>query len=168
VVRRFQLARVGGGFDLETLTVALKIYFDTCCYGRPYDNPKDAQSVSEAIAIMTIIELSRISGHRIWGSAVVAFELGNIPDAALKADVMGFYAATVNDIAVMTEADYARARLLQADGVGVLDSQHLAVAESADIDYLITTDEKFERIVARKNLSKVKVINPLTYLIGRP
>jgi len=148
--------------------VALKIYFDTCCYNRPYDNPKDAPSVAETIAIMTIIELARIAGYRICGSAVVAFELENIPDAALKADVMGFYAATVNDIAVMAAEDYARALLLQADGVDVVDSQHLAAAESAGVDYLITTDAKFERVVARKNLSKVKVINPLTYLIGRP
>jgi hypothetical protein len=146
----------------------VKIYFDTCCYGRPYDNPKDARAVAETIAIMTIIEAARIAGYRIWGSPVVTFELGNIPDTTLRADIMGFYAAIVNDVIKMTPADFARALSIQANGVGEVDSQHLAAAESADVDYLITTDTKFESVVARKNLSKVKVINPLTYLVRRP
>jgi len=117
---------------------------------------------------MTIIEAARIAGYRILGSPVITFELGNIPDAALRTDVMDFYAATVNDIIKMTTADYTRARSFQAEGVGEVDSQHLAVAETAGVDYLITTDIKFERVVAKKNLSTVKVINPLTYLVGRP
>jgi len=124
--------------------------------------------VAETIAIMTIIEAARIAGHRIFGSPVVTFELGNIPNVALRADTMGFYAATVNDVAKMTAADYARALSFQADGVGIVDSQHLAAAEAAGVDYLITTDLKFERVVARKKLSKVVVINPLTYLVRRP
>jgi len=63
---------------------------------------------------------------------------------------------------------YVRAQSFQVDGVGVVDSQHLAAAEAAGVDYLITTDLKFERVVTRKKLSKVVVINPLTYLVRRP
>jgi predicted nucleic acid-binding protein len=142
----------------------MKIYFDSCCYGRHRDDQNDARNAAETIAIMTIIEAARIAGYRIWGSLIVAFELGNIPDTALRADIADFYANIVSDTAVLTAADYARAQSLQVAGVGVVDSQHLAIAEAAGVDYLITTDVKFERVVTKKNLSKVRVINPLIFL----
>jgi len=143
-----------------------KAYFDACCYGRPWDNPKVARHVAESIAILTAIEALRGAGHGIVGSMAVSFELGNNPNAASRAAIMKFYADTVNETVNLTDADFRRARSLQSDGVGAMDSQHLVAAEIAGASYLLTVDDDFELIVTKKSLSEVIVINPLTYLAG--
>jgi predicted nucleic acid-binding protein len=96
----------------------------------------------------------------------VSFELRNNPNAVSRAAIMKFYASTVNETVNLTYADFMRARSLQAEGVGAMDSQHLVAAEIAGASYLLTVDDDFERIVTKKNLSKVIIMNPLTYLAG--
>jgi len=68
-----------------------KIYFDTCCYNRPWDNQDEPQIAAETADIHAIIDAARDDGHTIIGSDVVVFELGNIKDAALRADITWFY-----------------------------------------------------------------------------
>jgi predicted nucleic acid-binding protein len=142
----------------------MKIYFDSCCYGRHRDNQKDARIAAESIAIMTIVNNAPIDGHYILGSMTVFDELSRIKDDKLRADILGFY-NDAKDI-VLKRGDKARAQVFQAAGVGATDSLHLATAEAAGADYLLTVDDDFERIVTTQNLSEVKVMNPLTYLAG--
>ncbi len=44
-----------------------------------------------------------------------------------------------------------------------MDSFHLAAAEAAHADYLLTVDKDFLKICSRSNFAKVKVINPLNF-----
>jgi len=142
----------------------MKIYLDTCCYCRPYDKPSQVKIATEAAAVMAVIESSRIAGHRIIGSMAVTSELGDIPNAELRETVEGFYNNTVDGEIILTADDYARADALRGEGVGDMDSLHLAGVEAVGADALLTTDDPFIRICARKNLSFVKVINPLNFL----
>jgi len=48
-------------------------------------------------------------------------------------------------------------------GLKAMDARHLAAAEAAKADYLITTDEKFIKRCAKNNLTAVKVIDPLDF-----
>jgi predicted nucleic acid-binding protein len=52
---------------------------------------------------------------------------------------------------------------LEAEGLGEMDSYHLAIAETAGADVLLTTDDPFIKVCARKRLSRVRVINPLNF-----
>jgi predicted nucleic acid-binding protein len=142
----------------------LKIYFDTCCYGRHRDSQKNARNAAETVAIMTIIEAARIAGYCILGSMAVISELGRIKDVALRSDIINFYSDTANEVVDLAEEESIRAQVFQAAGIGVTDSVHLAAAEAGGAAYLVTVDADFERIAQNKNLSKVKVINPLAYL----
>jgi predicted nucleic acid-binding protein len=151
---------------LETLLKIIKIYVDTCGWCRPWDDPRVARNAAEAIAIATVIESAQIAGHPIVGSMVVMNELKKNKNDASRRAVLDYYAGAVNETVVLSEKDSARAQSLQAVGVGVMDSMHLSAAESAGASYLLTVDDDFINIVAKKNLSKVNVINPLTYLAG--
>jgi len=142
----------------------MKIYLDTCCYGRPFDKQEQAKVAAETIAVMTAISTCKIAGYGIIGSNAVDFELGRILNDKLRAATKTFYDLTVDDRVFLTAEGHKRAEALHAEGLGVMDSQHLAAAEAAGVEYLLTTDEDFERICAKKNLSSVKVINPLTFL----
>jgi predicted nucleic acid-binding protein len=56
-----------------------------------------------------------------------------------------------------------RARELRALGFRAFDALHLACAESAEIDLLLTTDDRLIRRAARvSNQLGVRVMNPLT------
>ena len=56
-----------------------------------------------------------------------------------------------------------RAKILEEGGLDTLDSYHLACAESANADLLLTADEDFERKGSAIN-SKTRVINPVKFL----
>jgi predicted nucleic acid-binding protein len=113
---------------------------------------------------MTIIDAAPIAAHVILGSMAVTGELYRVKDDELRADIIGFYTATpCVDVDVVTENN-VRALEFQAAGIGVIDSIHLATAEAAGADYLLTVDDDFERIATGKNLSSVRVINPLIFL----
>jgi predicted nucleic acid-binding protein len=140
------------------------IYLDTCCYGRPYDNTSQIKIATEAAAVMAVIETCRITGHCIIGSTAVTFEFGKIRDAEVREDIEALFDTTINAYFAATADDDVRAQALQAEGLGKMDSYHLAIAEAAGADALLTTDVDFARICAKKNLSEVRVINPLNFL----
>jgi predicted nucleic acid-binding protein len=68
----------------------------------------------------------------------------------------------------LTDGIENRAITLEASGFGAFDAMHLATAESAHAEVLFTTDQKFERLAARrrKNLG-VSVVNPLQWVKER-
>jgi len=105
-------------------------------------------------------------GHRIIGSAVVLSELDDIRNAKKRDAIEEFYFDTVDGNVELTEQGLARAMFLEAAGLGTTDALHLAAAEAAGVDVLLTTDVDFIRICKQKNLSDVKVINPLIFLSG--
>lgn len=151
-------------YSLDALIVALKIYFDTCCYGRRCDCQDVARNAAETVAIATIIEAAQRGECCIVGSMAVINELNRIKDAALRKDIIDFYSDTAKVPAALTVKESARAQVFQAAGMGVTDSLHLAAAEAAGAAYLVTVDDDFERIAVSSRLSKVIVINPLTFL----
>ena len=48
-------------------------------------------------------------------------------------------------------------------GLKAMDAAHLAAAEAAKADYLLTTDEKFMRKCQNRNITAVKVIDPIDF-----
>ena len=144
--------------------MVVTIYLDTCCYGRPYDDQSQFRIVAEAAAIAAIIETCRIAHYCIAGSMAVTSEIGDIRNAEKRKVVETFFDETINLYFIITTSEVARAHTLKAEGLGDMDSLHLAAAESVGADALLTTDDPFIRICARKKLSFVKVINPLNFL----
>ena len=142
----------------------MKVYLDTCCYCRPYDDQTQVKIAAETVAVMAAIETCRLAGFCIVGSMVVMSELGNIRSDELREIIEQFYTDTVDYYVLLTADDLARAKELQFGGMGVMDSYHLAAAETAGVNILLTTDGSFERIRIRSKLSAVKVINPLIFL----
>jgi predicted nucleic acid-binding protein len=139
------------------------IYPDTCCYGRPFDDQTKVAVRAEAVAFLGAIKKCKRDGHRIIGSLAVIFELDRIKDVEKREKIKGFYFDTIEGNLPVSAQSRARADVLKAEGLGDMDSIHLAVAEEAEADFLLTGDADFIRICAKKNFSAVKVINPLMF-----
>jgi len=146
----------------------LKIYFDTCCYCRPFDNWAHWTQLrvqQEITIIMYIIKMCAVSGIPIVGSAAVDAEIEDIKkDNNKRGLARAFYERTVTDELAETASIIERARELRAQGIcGEFDPFHAAFAEACGAGFLITTDDRFERAANKLDL-KTKVINPINFL----
>ena len=141
-----------------------KIYFDTCCINRPFDDQTQVRVRLEAEAILGI--LSRIeNGEWKWvGSEVLMDEIEQTPDAQRLSRVK-LLSDFVQDVVEVNEKEIKRAKELQKEGFQVFDALHIACAESAKADVLLSTDDSLLRQAKRvsKRL-KVKVENPLAWV----
>jgi len=118
----------------------------------------------EALAVISAVDTCKIAGYCIIGSVVVWDELNAIREVEKREAVKSYYVNAIDRRAPLNKTDIIRAQALQARGLGSKDSMHLAVAESAGADVLLTVDDDFEGISTRKSLSVVRVINPLNFI----
>jgi predicted nucleic acid-binding protein len=143
------------------------IYLDTCCYGRRFDAPPNAKTRAEAKAVKAILKKCKTGGHRIIGSEALIAEFVDIADDAKRNDIEAFYYTAITDEVEITDNCRNRAATLTATtSLGKMDAAHLAIAEAAGVDFLLTVDKAFARICTERNLSKVKVMNPFDFVNG--
>jgi predicted nucleic acid-binding protein len=103
----------------------------------------------------------------IIGSQALDFEIGKMKNQMRKMIVRFFYASVTVHIA-LTPAILARADTFRrASPMRLLDSLHLACAEYAGAEALLTTDDKFERWGNALDTT-VKLVNPIRYLEELP
>jgi predicted nucleic acid-binding protein len=145
----------------------MKLYFDTCCYSRPYDDQAHQEQErvwAEIVAILAIIRICKLAGYGIVGSIAVIDEISDIIEVKKFQNVMGLYRRTVNEYIPISADIRSRAQWLMARGLKEYDSFHLAFSEAAGVDFLLTTDIRFEKKCARNNFSMVNIINPSNFL----
>jgi len=142
------------------------LYLDACCWNRPFDDQTQSRVHLEAEAVLAILDGSRGRGWSVLLSEVVEFEIEQMPDAERRARVEQLWSAdcVVESVAVDARTE-ARAAALEADGLSGLDAHHVACAEKAVADVLLTTDDQFLRTARRAgNKLRVRVDNPLAWL----
>ena len=143
----------------------MKLYFDNCCYNRPYDDQTQEKIHMEGEAILAIIHKCDQNNDEIIGSPVLDLEIDKISDIEKKEKVKSFYDKTITWKINYTENIAKRVQELSREtNIRVLDRFHLSFAEYSDADVLLTTDTKFEKACSKMDL-KIKVINPLKYLM---
>ena len=142
----------------------LKVYFDNCCYNRPYDDQTQAKIQMETNAIMDIIKYSEQNKCTIYSSVAVEFEMNSNKDLDKKNNVIIFYNSIKNKKIKLQQSINARAKeLLSKYNIKYKDGLHIAFCELEEIDYLISTDKLFINASNRADL-KVKVINPRDFI----
>jgi len=143
----------------------MKLYLDSCCYNRPYDDQTQEKIHMEGEAVLAIINRSKQANDEIIGSPALDLEIEQIIDIEKKEKVKYFYTQTITSEIKYSTTILKRVReLSEQTGIRMFDRFHLAFAENANVDILLTTDNKFEKAVSKLKL-KSKVINPLKYLM---
>ena len=141
-----------------------KIYFDTCCLNRPFDDQTQARVRLEAEAVLAI--LARIeNGEWTWvGSEVLMDEIEQTPDTQ-KLSRAKLLSGFIQENVEIGKKEELRARELQNEGFQVFDALHIACAESAEADVFLSTDDRLLKLA--KHISKqlhVRVENPLLWV----
>ncbi|HEU4886207.1 MAG TPA: PIN domain-containing protein [Longimicrobium sp.] len=146
----------------------IRIYLDTCCLNRPLDNQSQQRVRLESEAIIIILRRVARGEWTMIGSGAIDDEIAANPDPELRDHVQSF-ARVATEYVTLNPDHGRRGRQLQAAGLQGHDALHLACAEAAGADVLLTTDDAFVRRARRVQQDVgVRVVNPLTWLEEQP
>lgn len=141
-----------------------RIYFDVCSLGRPYDDQNQVRVRLESEAVKTVLFLVEAGDIVAINSEPIGFEINRMTDVERYVEVTTVVSG-FGEYVPVGEAEMRRGEVLASLGFGAMDALHLACAEKARADVLLTTDDGLLR-KANKNVSSltVRVMNPLTWI----
>ncbi len=145
----------------------MKIYLDTCALNRLTDDQSQPRIHVETQAVERILDLVT-AGEVYWiASSIMRVELQRNPNHA-KREVSLALLAFASEFIEPHESIFQRATSLAAEGYGPFDALHLALAEEAHADSLLTVDDRLigRATRTRENLLP-SVLNPLDWLQRR-
>ncbi|HSY03155.1 MAG TPA: PIN domain-containing protein [Acidobacteriaceae bacterium] len=142
----------------------MKIYLDACALNRLTDDQSQPRIRNEAEAVEAILRRVETGEVRWIGGVVVEAEVLRNPNVQKREDALALL-AFANERPSLSPGVIKRATSLEGVGYGSFDALHLALAEAAQADFLLTTDDRFIR-QAERGLGKpaVAVQNPLNWL----
>ncbi|MDE0317363.1 MAG: PIN domain-containing protein [Candidatus Poribacteria bacterium] len=143
----------------------LKIYLDTCCLSRLFDNQTQERIQQETQAIAAIIGFFATNWQWVISDFLMVEVLKN-PNSNQRnmiKDLLNYAHHTV----YVSEQEVLKAIHFELLSFKIEDALHLACAERGNADVFLTTDDKLVRktksVQARNKLS-VQVENPYTWL----
>ena len=141
----------------------MKIYLDTCALLRLTDDQRQPRIYREAQAVENVLDAVE-RGELLWtASSALSLELSKGRDTVRRDATLDLLTrATVH--LVTAPGDFHRAHRLHHAGYGNFDALHLALAERAEADVLLTTDDQFISLAQRGAGSPlVLVVNPVDW-----
>ena len=140
-----------------------KIYLDTCCLSRFFDDQTQTRVYQETEVIRQIVSQVR-SGHWHWiSSDVLMDEVEQNSDSDQRLQIKDLITDAHQTVSVGV-SEIARGKQLETVGFKEWDALHLACAESGSADIFLTTDDRLLRVGKRYNVQlRVRVENPHTW-----
>src|SRR5215469_1735543 len=99
----------------------MKLYLDTCCWGRPFDRKTNTKIMKQAVAITHLVQRCKNAGYTIIGSGMVIRELNQYNRPRVREKIKRYYYDTIN-CRVSAASCMARLKALQAHGLEQKDS----------------------------------------------
>ncbi len=141
----------------------MRLYLDTCSLNRPWDDQSQVRIHLEAEAVIYIIDAVRRGTEELVTSDYLMAEILCNPDVVRRADTLALTEPATLHVSQSMAID-ARAAQLSAHQIAGYDALHLAAAEAAQCELLLTTDDRLiRRCVRAGSVIRVKVLNPTDY-----
>lgn len=145
----------------------IKVYLDVCCWNRPFDDQTQTRVHLEAEAVLAVISEIEHGRFQLLHSEVADLEIANAPDAERRERLQTLIPRRHRYVRHEPQMS-ARALELERRGFAGIDALHLAGAEAAGADVLLTTDDRLLRLAARhQHFLRVTVANPLVWMQAR-
>lgn len=142
----------------------MKVYLDNCCFNRILDDRSFPVIYLERNSVMLILELAEGKYLEIVGSEMLRHEMAETPDNMKKDRLSLMYSLCSSEIKVTEDIAERAEEIMANSNILLNDSIHLACAEAAGVDALLTTDRKFMNN-ANRLPAKVRVMNPTAWLL---
>ncbi|MCM1386609.1 MAG: PIN domain-containing protein [Bacillus sp. (in: Bacteria)] len=98
----------------------------------------------------------------VAGSEILDLKINRMQDENKKQRVLDLYKVAGIHIPYTEMIRKRSADIMSISKIRTFDSFHIAAAEEADADVLLTTDDKFEKMAEKLEL-KIRVMNPLRF-----
>ncbi|MGN0551996.1 MAG: type II toxin-antitoxin system VapC family toxin [Oscillospiraceae bacterium] len=136
----------------------VKVYLDTCCYNRPYDDQTQLRINLEAQAKL-FIQKQIVDGKLdLIYSFISVYENSQNPFAIRKNAIFDFFSNAVIYIDESNvEVIKQRAGEIMKTGIKTKDALHVSCAIEGKADYFVTTDIR----LLKYSSDEVKIINPI-------
>ena len=149
---------------MQTLLQNWKIYLDTCCLNRLFNDQTQTRIHQETEAVKIILARFFTTQWQWLISTVLVNEISKTPNKTLRAEMEVLLELADQNITVRI-AEIERGTQLESLGFKWLDALHIACAESGRADILLTTDDRMLRRAKPFRLQlRVRVENPYTWL----
>lgn len=142
----------------------MEVYLDNCCYNRILDERSNSKIYYERNSVMMILELAEKSAIKIIGSGMLVKEISDTKDAYKRSVLQMLYGICSREVTVDAAVLERAEEIRHNSNIRYKDSVHLACAEAARADVLLTTDRKF---MNNSNNIRIytKVMNPNQWLL---
>jgi predicted nucleic acid-binding protein len=141
----------------------MRLYLDTCCLNRPWDDQSQVRIHLEAEAVIYILDAARSGLEELVSSDYLLAEIYQMPDFVRRIDVMSLLEPAILHVP-QHPFIHVRANALSSLGILGFDALHIAAAEAAHCDYFLSTDDRLIRRALRAgDVIKVKILNPFDY-----
>ena len=142
----------------------MKVYLDNCCYNRLFDDRSYSQIYYERNSVMLILELAEKSVIQLIGSNMLVKEMNDMMDMFRLEALQMVYTLCTEEIQVNEQILQRAEEIRKNTNIKYKDSIHLACAEAAHADVLLTTDRKFINNCKRIQ-TYTKIMNPNQWLL---
>ena len=122
----------------------MRIYLDTCCYNRPFDDQAQVRISLEAQAKLYIQRLIREGEIELASSYVLQYENSTNPYEGRRQSIGRFVRKNASAYVDESFSDrvLALANEITEAGIKTCDACHLACAIFAKCDFFLTTDDR--------------------------
>ncbi|UTC74840.1 hypothetical protein E4O03_11680 [Treponema sp. OMZ 792] len=137
----------------------MKVYLDSCCYNRPYDDQNYLPISLETQAKLLVQLLIKEKRLELASSFILDYENSCNPYMDRKIAIKNFLDDNVSDYlgSEKSEEVIEKAKIVMAAGVKMKDSCHIACAEMMKCDYLLTTDKR----MLKYKSDTLKLLDPI-------
>ena len=139
----------------------LKIYLDTCCYNRPYDDQQQTRIHLESLAKLHIQQsIANRDLDFVW-SFVLEFENSKNPYSIRRNTIHRFSYRCIQYVDESNADEIIEiAKPIMHSGVKAKDALHIACAMYVSCDYFLTTDDR----LLKYEHEKIKMVNPVQFV----
>lgn len=142
----------------------MRIYLDTCCLSRLTDDQSQAKIREEAEAIERLLAGVRLGTVDLVSSEALEDEIRRNPSMERRVEAETLLSLAETRIEI-DDGIALRAKDLVSLGYSPFDALHVAAAESASVDAMLTTDDRLLRRTARKlGNPRIRVGNPVSWI----
>ena len=141
----------------------MKIYLDLCVYNRPFDDQSQPRIMMETLGFVIIMALVSSGDIKTVNSFVLEYENEQNPKLDNKI-IIADMLQVATQFVEYTERIHKRAEILEGLGIMGMDALHLACAEYADSDFLVTCDDTFIKKVQKIDSVNVNVVTLLEFV----
>ena len=138
----------------------LRLYFDNCCFNRPFDDQSQLLVRLETEAKLFIQEGIKKGTFELVWSYILDVENNSNPSPDKKEQIRSWKSLAISDIEASDEV-ICRAKEFVNQGLKTKDALHVACAIKASADYFITVD----RGILKKKVKGIWTMNPLEFLL---